>query len=53
MLTQSLKELEDNGLIKRTEYMEVPARVEYETTDLAQDLLPTLAKLAKWFVNIP
>ncbi|MCM1125686.1 MAG: helix-turn-helix transcriptional regulator [Lachnospiraceae bacterium] len=52
MLAKSLKELEDNGLIKRTEYMEVPIRVEYETTDLTQDLLPILSKLAKWSVNI-
>lgn len=52
MLAKSLKELEDNGLIKRTEYMEVPVRVEYETTDLTQDLLPILSELAKWSVNI-
>ncbi|MCM1038328.1 MAG: helix-turn-helix transcriptional regulator [Roseburia sp.] len=52
MLAKSLKELEDNGLIKRTEYMEVPIRVEYETTDLTQDLLPILSELAKWSVNI-
>ncbi|MCM1254431.1 MAG: helix-turn-helix transcriptional regulator [Clostridium sp.] len=52
MLAKSLKELEDNGLIKRTEYMEVPIRVEYETTDLTQDLLPILSELASWSVNI-
>ena len=52
MLAKSLKELEDNGFIKRTEYMEVPIRVEYETTDLTRDLLPILSELAKWSVNI-
>ncbi|MCM1538913.1 MAG: helix-turn-helix transcriptional regulator [bacterium] len=52
MLAKSLKELEENGLIRRTEYMEVPIRVEYETTDLTQDLLPILSELAKWSVNI-
>ena len=52
MLAKSLKELEDNGLIKRTEYMEVPVRVEYETTDLTQSLIPILSELAKWSVNI-
>lgn len=52
MLAKSLKELEENGLIKRTEYMEVPIRVEYEITDLTQDLLPILSELVKWSVNI-
>lgn len=52
MLAKSLKELEYNGLIKRTEYIEVPIRVEYEITDLTQDLLPILSQLAKWSVNI-
>ena len=52
MLSKSLKELEDNGLIKRTEYMEVPIRVEYETTALTQDLLPILSELARWAGNI-
>lgn len=52
MLAKSLKELEDNGLIKRTEYMEVPIRVEYETTELTKSLIPILSELAKWSVNI-
>ncbi|MCM1084539.1 MAG: helix-turn-helix transcriptional regulator [Clostridium sp.] len=52
MLAKSLKELEENGLVKRTEYMEVPIRVEYETTNLTHDLLPILAELAKWSINI-
>ncbi|MCM1181971.1 MAG: helix-turn-helix transcriptional regulator [Roseburia sp.] len=52
MPAKSLKEPEDNGLIKRTEYAEVPIRVEYETTHLTQDLMPILSELAKWSVNI-
>ncbi|MCM1217666.1 MAG: helix-turn-helix transcriptional regulator [Lachnospiraceae bacterium] len=48
MLSKSLKELEDNGLIKRNEYIEVPIRVEYEITELTQDLLPILSELASW-----
>ena len=52
MLAKSLKEPENNGLIKRTEYMEVPIRVEYETTDLTQSLLPILTELAEWSVNM-
>lgn len=48
MLAKSLKELEDDGLIKRTEYIEVPIRVEYEITDMTVELLPILFNLAKW-----
>lgn len=48
MLAKSLKELEDDGLVKRTEYMEVPIRVEYESTQAVKDLIPILIELAKW-----
>ncbi len=48
MLSKSLKELEEDGLIKRTEYMEVPVRVEYETTDSVKTLVPILSELAAW-----
>ena len=48
MLAKSLKELEDDGLIKRTEYLEVPIRVEYEITDAVRSLIPILKELAVW-----
>ncbi|AYO29405.1 transcriptional regulator [Biomaibacter acetigenes] len=48
MLTQSLKDLEANGLIKRVQYMEIPPRVEYSLTDAGMSLLPALAELARW-----
>lgn len=48
MLAKSLKELEDDGLVKRTEYMEVPIRVEYESTPAVASLLPIIMELAKW-----
>ena len=48
MLAKSLKELEDNGLVKRTEYMEVPIRVEYEATQAVEELKPIMLELAKW-----
>ncbi len=48
MLAKSLKEMEDDGLIKRTEYMEVPIRVEYEITDSVHSLIPILTELAIW-----
>lgn len=52
MLAKSLKELEDDGLVKRTEYMEVPIRVEYETTPIVEELKPIIIDLAKWGNNI-
>jgi len=48
MLTQSLKELEANGLINRVQHMEIPPRVEYSLTDAGMSLLPALAELARW-----
>lgn len=48
MLAKSLQELESDGLVRRTEYLEVPVRVEYEATDKATELRPILADLAKW-----
>lgn len=52
MLGKSLKELEDDGLVKRTEYMEVPVRVEYEITDSVRSLIPILTELAAWGGNL-
>ncbi|MCC8069091.1 MAG: helix-turn-helix transcriptional regulator [Ruminococcus sp.] len=52
MLAKSLKELEDDGLVKRTEYLEVPIRVEYEITDDVRSLIPILMELAVWGSNL-
>ena len=51
MLAKSLKELEEDGLVTRTEYMEVPIRVEYMVTDKAKALSPILVQLAQWEVS--
>lgn len=48
MLAKSLKELEQDGLVKRSEFMEVPIRVEYEITDSVHSLIPILSELALW-----
>lgn len=48
VLASSLKAMEDAGLIIRTEYMEIPARVEYSTTALADRLMPILEELSDW-----
>lgn len=48
MLSIQLKNLEDDGLIKRKAYAEVPLRVEYSLTEFGQTLIPVLNLIAKW-----
>lgn len=48
MLTQHLKELESDGLIKRKSYPVIPPRVEYSLTDLGRSLIPLLKDLEQW-----
>lgn len=48
MLTQQLKELENDGLITRKVFLEVPLRVEYTLTAMAISLIPILDSLHAW-----
>lgn len=48
MLSQTLKEMETDGLIERKEYLEVPIRVEYGLTQKARRLQPILGELIQW-----
>ncbi|MDR6944991.1 winged helix-turn-helix transcriptional regulator [Mucilaginibacter pocheonensis] len=48
MLTQALRELEDDGLISRKVYVEVPPKVEYTLTETGKELLPFLSLLRDW-----
>lgn len=48
VLTQNLKCLERDGLIRRIEYDEKPLRVEYELTSLSKDLIPLILNIKKW-----
>lgn len=48
MLTVTLRHLEEDGLVSRTIYPEIPPRVEYELTELGCGLLKQLVSLAKW-----
>ncbi|OLS61726.1 winged helix-turn-helix transcriptional regulator [Pseudomonas putida] len=49
MLTAQLRELERDGLVSRTVFAEVPPRVEYEITDKARGLGPTMEALTAWW----
>lgn len=51
MLTVTLKNLERDGLVKRTAYAEIPPRVEYELTELGLSLIPVLMQLREWSIN--
>lgn len=48
VLATKLKELEEEGLIKRTVYPEVPPKVEYSITAKGESLLPILKQLCDW-----
>ena len=48
MLTNQLRELEADGLIRRTVYPEVPPKVEYSLTARGRSLEPVIAALKTW-----
>lgn len=48
MLTQTLRALERDGLVRRTVYAEVPVRVEYALTKAGRTLLEPLIALQVW-----
>lgn len=51
MLSQRLQLLATNGLVERTEYKEIPPRVEYALTDLGRSVLPILQLLVQWTIG--
>lgn len=48
MLTQTLRQMEREGLVSRTVYAEVPPRVEYALTDLGYDLGEAFCGVWHW-----
>lgn len=50
-LTLQLRELEQDGVVKRTVYAEVPPRVEYELTALGFSMEPIINAMYDWGLN--
>lgn len=48
VLTAQLRNMEENGLVTRKVYAEVPPRVEYSLTDLGHSLKPILDAMQNW-----
>jgi DNA-binding HxlR family transcriptional regulator len=48
MLTDRLKELERDGIVRREVYAVVPPKVEYSLTQYGEGLKPILAAMAEW-----
>jgi len=48
VLTRQLRELEDDGLVIRTVYRQVPPKVEYRLSELGRGSLPLVDALTSW-----
>ena len=48
MLAQQLRQLEDDGIVARTVYQQVPPKVDYRLTEWGQMLCPVLDALLAW-----
>ena len=51
VLTDSLRTLEEDGIVVRTVYAEVPPRVEYALSELGESLRPVLMAMQAWGEN--
>ena len=52
VLTQQLRELERDGIVRRTVHAEVPPRVDYRLTAAGEALRPVLRQLREW-IDLP
>lgn len=48
MLSERLRELEEEGLVARTVVPSMPVRIEYALSDMGRDLAPSLVEIAAW-----
>jgi len=53
MLIQQLRSLEENGIVFRKVYPQVPPKVEYELTEWGQAMCPALDALLEWAAQRP
>ena len=51
MLAQTLRRLEQDGLVRRTVHPTIPPRVDYALTDLGRSLLVPLSEMVRWAVD--
>ena len=51
VLTDSLRSMEDDGIITRTVYPEVPARVEYALSELGESMRPIITAMEQWGIT--
>ncbi len=51
VLTDSLRSMEDDGIITKTVYPEVPPHVEYALSDLGESMRPILTAMQEWGTN--
>lgn len=51
MLTNTLRDLESFGIVRREQFNEIPPHVEYSLTEKGKALLPVFTELAKWGEN--
>ncbi|MBM6724572.1 MULTISPECIES: winged helix-turn-helix transcriptional regulator [Oscillospiraceae] len=52
VLANALRELEEDRLVTRREYLEVPVRVEYAITEPCKRLIPILDQLGDWSMTL-
>ena len=50
-LSSTLKELENDGLVYRKEYPQIPPKVEYSLTERGKSLIPLLDSMCEWGDN--
>ena len=51
VLTDSLRSMEDDGIITRTVYPEVPPRVEYALSELGESMRPIIKAMEQWGIT--
>lgn len=52
MLTEQLRELEQNGYLSRTVYPTVPPKVEYSLTRKGRSVIPVIQVIRKWGISL-